>query len=154
MTRKGRRKSAKPLAGFVYTIDATLALFLLVLTLATVVFLSGQAGDDPFASLQLSRVGRDALAVMDMTGVISTGNATLIVSTLNSTLPSSLRAHLTVYTYYYDTGSFNLVKVSDYGDPVPGNATVFGERRDFVSMNNRQVSNYSMVRMSLWETGS
>jgi len=137
--------------GFVYTIDATLGLFLMVLMLATVVFLSIQAEDDPIARVQVVRQGKDALAVMDETGVLATFDQQEISGALNSTLPRSIGAHLQVSTYYYDNGQFNLIAIQDFGEMVPGNTTTYGARRDFVSSRNRQVTNYSVVRMTLWQ---
>jgi hypothetical protein len=137
--------------GFIYTIDATLALFLMVLTLAVVVFLSAQADEDPIGRVQIVRLGKDALAVMDDTGVLGTFDPLAIGLAFNSSLPKSLGAHLQVSTYYYDNGAFNLIAVQDFGGTVPGDTTTYGMRRDFVSMRNRQITNYSVARMTLWQ---
>lgn len=137
--------------GFVFTIDATLALMLLVLTLVTVSFLSIQAEDNPYARLQVVRAGKDALNVLERQGVLGSGNATLIDDTLNYTLPSGIGAHVQVSTYIYDTGAFNLVNVSDYGLSAPNNSSVYGARLDFVGIENGVVTNYSIARMTIWQ---
>ncbi len=137
--------------GFIYSIDATLGVFLMVLVLATVIFLSGQADEDPIAQVQVVRLGKDVLASMDDLGILATLDPALIGSTLNSTLPSSIGAHLQISTYYYDSGSFNLVSIQDFGEPTPQNITIYGARRDFLAVRNRLVSNYSIARISLWQ---
>ncbi len=137
--------------GFIYSIDATLALFLMVLTLATVVFLSAQADDDPISRVQVVRLAKDALAVMDEQGTLGSFNSAEIGAALNSTLPGSIGAHVQVSTYYYDTGSFSLLAVQEFGEALPQNTTTWGVRRDFVSIRNRQITNYSIARMTIWQ---
>lgn len=148
MTDSGCRGRAR---GFVFSIDATLALFLLVFTLITVSFLSVQAEDNPYSRLQVVRSAKDMLAVMGHQGVLASGNQTLIDSTLNSTLPISVGAHIQVSTYIYDTGSFNLVNISDYGLAAPNNSSTYGARWDFVGMDSGVVTNYSIARMTIWQ---
>ncbi|VVC00890.1 Uncharacterised protein [uncultured archaeon] len=138
-------------SGFVFSIDATLALFLLVLVLITVVFLSSQAEESPYVKLQVLRSAKDVLIVMDKAGIVAGGNASAIESALNSTLPVGVGAHLQVSTYYLDGGSFSLVNVSEYGEAVPENITIYGARRDFASFKNNHITNYSVVRMSVWQ---
>lgn len=145
------KKSVGNWRGFIYSIDATLALFLMVLTLATVVFLSSQADDDPIARVQVIRLAKDALAVMDNQGTLSSFDSAEIGAALNSTLPSSIGAHLEVSTYYYDIGSFNLIAVQEFGEAVPQNTTTWGARRDFISLSNRYLTNYSIARMTVWQ---
>lgn len=137
--------------GFVFTLDAAFGIFLMVAVLLTISFLSAQADTDSLSQLQLSRVGKDMLFLLDKGGDLQTFNATIVDSTLNSTLPRNLRMHIRVETYYFDDGRFSFYNFSDYGDAVPANRTIFGARRDFVAMNGRQVSNYSIARASIWQ---
>ncbi|MCX8175139.1 MAG: hypothetical protein N3E51_02950 [Candidatus Micrarchaeota archaeon] len=138
-------------AGFIYTIDATLALFLLLLASATVVFLSAQAEESPYVRLQMVRVGKDSLAILDRSGALSGGDAALIGRMLNETLPESLGANVKVYTYYKEADGFRLVSIREYGLEVPANTAIYGARRDFVSMKNGRITNYSVARMSIWQ---
>ena len=137
--------------GFVFSIDATLALFLLVLTLVTVSFLSVQAEDNPYVRVQVARAGKDALYLLERQGVLATGDRGAIDNELNRTLPSGVGAHLQVSTYYYDSGEFNMVNISDYGLTAPNNSSTFGARLDFVSVRNGIVTNYSIARMTIWQ---
>ena len=137
--------------GFVFTIDATLALFLLVLSLITITFLSIQGQDNPYPRVGIARAGKDTLAVLDHQGVLLSWNSATISSELNSTLPVGVAAHLQVYTYYYDNGAFDLINVSDYGPPPPNNSSTYGARLDFVGMRGNVVTNYSIARMTIWQ---
>lgn len=137
--------------GYVFSLDATLSLFLMVLMVAAISFFSSQAGQDPYGRLQLSRLGHDALVEMDRQGALSSGNATAINQTLNATLPQSVGAHLQIDTYYFANGSFNLINSTGYGEDAPDGISVFGSRHDFGSVKNRQMTNYSIARLSLWQ---
>jgi hypothetical protein len=121
-----------------------------------------------------------------MRGVWQRGNVTEITGELNSTLPRELGAIVSIYTYYYDNGSFNLLNTTqDYGwvntSPnygyvenlghvngsyyminlsaanesqdrlVPPSTSTWGLRHDFVTIENGFLSNYSIVRMTIWQ---
>ena len=137
--------------GFVFTIDASLSLMLLVLTLVTITFLSVQAEDNPYVKVHTSRVGKDALAVLERQEMLESANKTLIDNALNYTLPMGVGAHIQVYTYYFEGGSFNLLNISDYGLAVPNNSSTFGARQDYVQIRHGIVTNYSIARMTIWQ---
>ena len=137
--------------GFVFSIDATLSAFLMVLMVSTVLFLSVQADDDPYAEVQMVRVGKDVLSAMDRQGTLASGNASLIGSTLAAALPSHLGANLNIETYRYENSTFSLINTLGMGGEVPANISTYGVRRDFVSMKNGMAANYSKVRMTIWQ---
>ena len=150
MAAKGRRRGMAA-KGFVFSIDAMLSLLVFMLMLVAAAFLSVQAEEGPYAKLQLSRMGKDAAALFDHQGLLSQANATAIYQAMNSTLPQSVGMHIQISTYYYDTGAFNLINIAEIGDAVPANSTVYGARRDFVSLRNGFATNYSIARVSLWQ---
>ncbi len=137
--------------GFVFTIDATLALFLMVLVLITIIFLSAQADESPYVNLHMLRIGKDTLSVMDKQGILTSGNVSLMNSSLNSTLQRSIGAHVEISTYYYDEGGFNFMSITQFGSNIPANASIYVTSRDFVAMSNGRISNYSIARMTLWQ---
>ena len=137
--------------GFVFSIDATLSAFLLILVLATTVILSVQATGDPYEKLQVVRTGKDALVMLDRQGILSSGNATIVEAALNATLPKGVGAHISVSTYYYDNGTFGILDVDEYGEGVPEGKSLYGASRNFVGMRNNQVANYSSARMWIWQ---
>ncbi|MEM2138246.1 MAG: hypothetical protein QW568_04115 [Candidatus Anstonellaceae archaeon] len=137
--------------GFVFTIDSALAVFLFILVVGTTIFLSVQASADPYGSHQLQRLGKDALVVLDKSGALASWNKTRIESTLNSSLPSSVGEHLEIESYQYVNGSFSSLNSTDYGEGIPNSTATYGARRDFVSMQNGQIVNYSIARVWIWQ---
>jgi hypothetical protein len=137
--------------GFVFSIDATLSAFLLVMILATTMLLSIQATGDPYEKLQVARTGKDVLVMLDRQNILSSGNGTLVEAALNATLPRSVGAHISVSTYYYSNGTFNILNVNEYGEGVPDEKSTYGASRIFVGMKNGQIANYSSARMWIWQ---
>ena len=145
---KGTGKASK---GFIFSIDATLGLFVLVLFLVSIVFLSAQADLDPYAKLQMTRIGNDALLALDRSGIMLSGNRTLIDGALESVLPDNMGARLQISTHYYDSGAFVLANVSEYGGSPPNGSPIYSTRMDFVALKNSQVVNYSIARLDAWQ---
>ena len=137
--------------GFVFSIDATLSAFLLMLVLATTVLLSVQATGDPYEKLQVVRAGKDALVVLDRQGLLSSGNATMVEAALNATLPKGIGAHISISTYQYANGTFGILDMDEYGESVPEGKSIYGASRNFVGIGNGQAANYSSARMWIWQ---
>ena len=143
MTKRGNK-------GFIFSLDATMAVFMLVFVLLATGFMLEQSSTDSLSQLQSTRVGKDALAVLDKEGDLQSFNGTQIGAKLATILPVGNSMHLRVETYYYDNGSFFFTSQNDFGPDVPSGITVYGARRDFVGMKNNQVSNYSIARAYIW----
>jgi hypothetical protein len=137
--------------GYVYSIDATLAVFLIMLAAAVAVMLSTQGSESQYGKAQISLAAKDALLAMDYHGALSRGDASEIGFELNRSLPSGVAASLEITTYYYDNGTFNYINQSIYGDPLLDNVTTWGSEYDFVTMANGKVANYSVARMTAWQ---
>jgi hypothetical protein len=136
--------------GFVYTLDATLAIFLLVFVLMSTMFMLEQSESDSLSQVQLSRAGKDALAIMDKQGVLQSFNGTLINESIALLMPTGTKMRLRIDTYYYDNNTFHFISEQDFGSGITINTTVYGARRDFVNIKNQQVTNYSIARASIW----
>ena len=136
--------------GFIFSLDATMAVFMLVFVLLATGFMLEQSSTDSLSQLQSTRVGKDALAALDKLGDLQSFNGSRINATLATVLPAGNGMHLVVETYYYDNGSFFFVSQQEFGADVPQSITVYGARRDFVSVKNGQVSNYSIAKAYIW----
>ena len=136
--------------GFVFSIDAALAAFLLMLVLITITFLSTQADRDALGGVQMSRVGKDALYALDRQGNLQTFDNATISASLLGILQENLQMRILVQTYYHDNGSFFLYAENEYGEPLPNGTAIYGARRDFLAIKGKQVSNYSIARAYIW----
>jgi hypothetical protein len=136
--------------GFIFSLDATMAIFMLVFIILATGFMLEQAETDSFSQLQSSRVGKDALAILDKEGDLQSFNQTRIEEKLSSILPHGHSMRIVVETYYYDNGTFFFISQNEFGPAVPERIMVYGARRDFVGNSNFQVSNYSIARAYVW----
>lgn len=136
--------------GFIFSFDAAFAVFILAIGLITIGYFSYQAEKSQYAKLQLERIGKDALAVLDADGTLQSGNRTLIEQRLNQSLPAGMGWRINMRTYYKETAAFNMIDAAEYGQDAPTGRDVYEIRRDFASIESR-VMNYSIARMKIWK---
>jgi hypothetical protein len=137
--------------GFVFSLDAVMAVFLFIFVLITVFFFVSQSEGDYFGALAVSRVGKDALAAMDRSGDLSSMDGSRINDSLSLLLPTGVKMHVRIDTYYYDNESFVFMSQSDFGPDIPDGKAIFGARRDFPNTKNGIVSNYSVAKAFIWQ---
>ncbi|MFA5105979.1 MAG: hypothetical protein WC506_03395 [Candidatus Micrarchaeia archaeon] len=139
------------LKGFVFTLDATLGVFLMVLALLAITLISSQAESDPYASINALRQSHDMLAVLDAQGYLSQSNCTAIGGYLNQTLPKGMGGAVQIDTYYKDIGGFAFLSSVACGAAVPQNKSVYSVEYGLANMKNGRASNYSIARMQSWQ---
>ncbi|MCX8195285.1 MAG: hypothetical protein N3G22_04240 [Candidatus Micrarchaeota archaeon] len=136
---------------FFFTIDATLSLFLLIAAMVVAAYLAIQGEEDLHLQVQTIRAARDVLFFLDREGVLESADDGLIEASLDAALPANMGARMFIETYYYDNGYFYSIDMSEYGDEIPAEKTLYWLRHAFVSVKNKQVTNYSVVRMVVWQ---
>jgi hypothetical protein len=135
--------------GFVLSLDALLAVLILVMFITGFAFYSAQSSADPFAPLIMKKIGGDMLTSLDKGNVLQSMNATYMNRTLNATLYPSATWRLEVFYYNY-SGGFLLsssINVSETRN-TPANPSV--SEREFVVMANNRVKHYGYARLTLW----
>ena len=137
--------------GFIFSLDATLALFVFVFVLLTINYFAYQSEKSSYVKIQLERVGTDLGRVLDENGTLQNGNESEINLFLEAVLPANYLARISVETYYREPQGFNLIEIREYGSAPPQNASVYGVRHDFVGITNGKLANYSIARISVWE---
>lgn len=152
--------------GLIFSLESALAVFVLMTVLITLDYFSLQAEKSPYAKLQIERMGKDALAVMDADGTLHSGNRTLIETWLNESLPQNTSWRLTLKIYQsYRNGTtnltgFNLAGIAEYGQDAQEGSEVYTVSRHFVNIgaritnvtNDTRVMNYSIARMEIWRS--
>jgi hypothetical protein len=136
--------------GFVFSIDALLAAITMGIFLTALLFMSSQTSEKHATEIQLQKQAGDALAVLDKSGVLGSGNITLMNETLTSLLPPFAKWSMGIQYDNYSDGNFVPSGQVEFGSN--GNASgemQVGERR-FVSFENNSVKNYGFARLKLW----
>ncbi len=137
--------------GFVFTLDATLGIFLMVLALMAIAIMSIQSEADPYATINSLRQAHDMLAVLDAQGMLAQANCSAITAYINSTVPLGTGASLEIDTYYKDVAGFAFLSTQTCGDGPPQNTSTYAVEYGFANMKNGRTTNYSIARMYTWQ---
>jgi hypothetical protein len=143
------RQRAGHSRGFALTLDATLAVIVLVIFSSVYAFLSYQAAEEAHVPLVLEKEADDLLIVLDKIGVLSSRNETLMNHTLNATLPAHLKWNMEMQYYNYTDG-FELDSNSTFGWEYNTSSRRAVAQREFVVVEQREVLQYGIARLRLW----
>ncbi len=144
------KKEERRLKGFVFSIDALLAVSVMIIFIIASFLLIAKSSEDAYANLQTVRMGRDLLAVLEKSGTFALWNRSVLESTMNSSLPQGAGAYLQLGTYEYANGTFALIDSSEYGQQLPKSTNVYGTRRDFVTQGKGKME-YTIARLWIWQ---
>lgn len=136
--------------GFLYSLDAALATFIFIFIIIGTEFMLQEIQSDSFSKLQLSRIGKDTLTILDKEGALQTFNKSAIENRLSALLPKGTKAHIKVETYVYANGTFFFIGENKYGEEAPQYRALHGVRRIFVNINENHVTNYSIASAYVW----
>ena len=135
--------------GFIFTLDALMAVLVLMAFAGALFFLSSKIQKDNFSPVVLLRQADDALSVLDRSGGLAGRNMTTINSSLSQLIPSNTGWNLSV-SYYNYTGQFVLVQNFTLGqDYTSANATASASRVFYAYVNSTS-RYYGIARLSLW----
>jgi hypothetical protein len=143
-------REGKWFKGFVFSIDAILAVSIMVIFIAAAFLLIAKSSADAYGNLQTVRLGKDLLAVLEKSGTFALWDRGALEGTMNSSLPRGAGFHLQLDTYKYINGTFGLAESGQYGQQLPKNANVYGARRDFVTLSGGETE-YSIARLWIWQ---
>ncbi len=135
--------------GFVFSLDAILAVLVLIIFLSTFSFLSAQAEQDNYSNILLNKQANDLLTVLDKTGELSTLNASYINNSINSTLPSNIYWNIELEYYNYTEGFEKLGNFS-IGYIYSNQNTVAFAQREFLVFTNNSIQYFGIARLNLW----
>ena len=138
--------------GFIFSLDALLAVVVLVAALGGLYFLLGQSSSDSAMQLISKKQADDALAVLDKGGDLSQMNQTALNSTLNLLLSSSIKYNFSSEYYTYSpAGSFSLNTTLLAGQAYSGKSSQVTGERLFIVLQNGSPAYYGRARLMLWK---
>lgn len=139
--------------GFVFSMDAILAIIILILFLLTFAFFSARSLDDPYTLLVLEKQAEDALLVLDKTGVMETLDPIKIEESLNETLIPSRSWNMRMDIYNHSSEMEHL-GIFSFGDDYTDVDTVVPAERIFVvyyvNGTEKSVRYYGIARLRIW----
>jgi hypothetical protein len=143
------KKEGKWRKGFVFSIDAIFAVSIMVLFITVSFMIMTESSADAYANLQMVRLGRDLLAVLEKSGTFALWDRDALDNAMEASLPRGAGFHLQMDTYTYVNSTFALVESGQYGQPLPRNTNIYGARRDFVTQRAGETE-YTIARLWIW----
>ena len=137
--------------GFIFTLDALLAVVVLLVAVGAYSALAPQVEKSASFYLLDKKQADDLLAVLDRTGDLQSQNATRMESAISSLVTNSTAWNLTVDYYAYSAGGgFSLNSTSSAGEDYSRVKSFAVSDRVFLSIANDSVGRYGVARMVLW----
>jgi hypothetical protein len=135
--------------GFVFTLDATFAVVIMLILLATFSFFSAEAEENPYPLLILKKQANDVLTVMDKNGDLESMNISRVNASLQETLTPTLNRHMQIEYYNYSK-KFYYLETVDFGSNYSGIDELVLAERDFLVFENGTVKYYGVARLRVW----
>ncbi|MEA2036064.1 MAG: hypothetical protein U9O94_01040 [Nanoarchaeota archaeon] len=126
--------------GFVFTLDATLAVVILIPLLAFSAFYITKAGGESVSKLQTIRIGGDVLAVLDYDGTLDTLSVESIEIGLNRILP--INYHMRINVKCENQGPI----IVETTDVFPKNRFIGAGKRVFIANTDE----YCVADFRIW----
>ena len=138
--------------GFIFSMDAALAVIVLSLSFSALFFLAPQSQENAAPSLTLKRLAGDSLSLLDSSGSLSSMNETLMNSTLAASLPPQFAFNLTVEYYNYSGSGFLSSQNITTGSAFPVGQDSAISSRVFLVYDNSSGTpkHYGLAKIRVW----
>jgi len=140
---------ARGFKGFVFSLDAILAVSVMIIFIVASFILIAKSSVDPYANLQTVRLERDLLAVMEKSGAFDRLDGGEIEDAIEYSLPHGSEFYFSMETYMYANGTFVMASFDRRGQQPPGSVSVYGARRDIVTKRGAEME-YTVARLWIW----
>lgn len=133
--------------GFVFTLDALVAVVVAFILLAVANYYITKSSEDTFADLQMIRTGSDIITILDHIKSLDTLNPAIIEQDLAELLPEKYGIRLELSWEDAETSSPGSTTV---GDPLPTKKFIATGKRFFLVTVDEAITDYGMVRYWIW----
>jgi hypothetical protein len=144
--------------GFVFSIDALLAISIMLILLGLASFYSIRIYPETFPLANLQLKTNDILILLDKLGYFSRGDSQAISQFINKSLENGIEWHMTIEYYTSIINgtnvSFALNKTIDIGTNSTKFSNSVSATRIFTVINSTNVSYYGRVKLISWYKNS
>ncbi len=145
--KKLNSKSDKSIASsnkkaFIFSLEMTFAVFLVTTILLVASYYSSKQTDDPFAKLQVLRLGEDIIAVMDYSNTLTTFNTQAIHTQLDQLLPVNYQMKITINGTFSENGGY-----IETNQSLPTDRFIIAGNRIIVKSD---ASSFGVVKYYMW----
>ncbi|MCL6088617.1 MAG: hypothetical protein M1530_00435 [Candidatus Marsarchaeota archaeon] len=135
--------------GFVFSLDAMLAVLVLMAFASAFFLLSAKMQKDSYQPLVMLKQADDALAVLDKGGMLAGRNASIVNDSMKQMMPQRIGWSMSVQYYNY-TGRFAPVQNYSLGTGGGGANETASASRVFFAYVNSTDRYYGLARLQLW----
>jgi hypothetical protein len=135
--------------GFVFSLDAILAVSIMVIFIVASFMIMAKSSEDGYAKLQTVRLVKDLMSVLEKSGTLASWDKARIESAMEANLPHGASYYMQLDTYRYGNSTFYITKSNEYGHEPQRSGNVYGTRRDFVTKNGSETE-YTIARLWIW----
>lgn len=128
--------------GFILSLDAAVAIFVVFIMIAISAFYIGRANEDPLPKLQMTRTGADIMAILDYEKTLESLDQDRVASEIKTLLPPNYQMRVVI------NGTFPAqVMTAETTTEPPGEQLIVGGKRSFVIRNE---SNEYFATANYW----
>jgi hypothetical protein len=136
--------------GFVLTLDAAIAMFVVLSVLAYSDALLNDSRVGQWSEYRLLVAGQDIAAALYSRGMLQSADQAALETAVNESLPPNYGMKLEVRSYRLIAGQFVNTKTVNVGPPVPDSAVQAGGRRTFITFSGGGVDSYGVAEYWVW----
>jgi len=138
--------------GYVFSVDALLAIFVVLILIASFSFFSSRSKSEAFPLMSLQIRTNDVLVTLDKLGYLSGKSSSNISLFTNRTLGSSVGWQMDIeyYNYTEANNTFKLASALHLGDNSSNPDEIALSTRVFLVKNATNVTNYGRVMLKTW----
>jgi len=136
--------------GFVLTLDATMAAFLVLTILAYANYLVNESEVTQWSEYTLLSTGYDITTMLYHTGALQTGNVSLIESSLNQALPANYVMRIQIDSSQNIGGMLYPETEVIIGPEIADSALKTHGKRTFLTFANNNTQTFNLVEFWIW----
>lgn len=146
------RNQAGGSKGFVFSLDAALALLLVLGTFFAANFFVFEAQTEGWSRLSIKRQAEDIMFLLDRTQTLQSLDSETVQNFVDDILTNNLQMHIDIQTFSFQDNNFVLDTVVSVGPDPPGDRDVIEGRRLFLIFDdvNLVVSRYGNAEYEVW----
>jgi|ETNmetMinimDraft_2_1059921.scaffolds.fasta_scaffold84778_2 hypothetical protein len=141
LQRTSSRKIFPNKKGFIFTLDAALAVLFVLIIFMTANYYT-RADRSSIESIQMTRFGSDMVTLLDNTDVLDTLDSGTITTKLNEITPNNYGIRLRITTANSDSLTI--------GKDTPDGRMINSGKKVFIVTQSGQINDYGVVQYYIW----
>ena len=139
--------------GFVFSLDALLAISIVLIIFIALTFSLIKGQEDYLTKAMITKYTNDIIIILDQNETLDTFNETYIKEELTKIVPNSLCAMINMTSYEYKNKEFELdetVEIFLCEESFDNNQDIFIAKRGFLTFEDNRIDKYNLATIKVW----